>query len=95
MLTVVEDQAVALDRRRQSSEPPSALEEHDVGAGVCGRQGSGDTRQTSPDDRDATRHGVLPARLRAATSPFSQVGRDTRPPVTAIGSRSIRVSKRR
>ena len=73
-----------------------ALEEHDLGPAVGGGERGGHPGQAAPDHADAGRaHGSAPARLRAATRAFSQVGKETRPRVTAIGSRSIRTSRRR
>ena len=96
VLAVVEGEAVPADRGREAPERRPALEQHDLGAAVRGRQRGGDPCQASPDDADpGPAHGCAPARLRAATAAFSQAGTETRRRVTAAGSRSIRSSRRR
>ena len=95
MLAVVETEPVVADRGRETAEDRAALEEHDLGSAVRGCECGGHPRQAAPDDADAGRaHGRAPARLRAATNAFSQLGKDMRPRVTAIGSPLIRTSRR-
>ena len=95
MLAVVEAEPVVADRRSQAPENRAPFEEDDLCSAVRGRERSGHTGQTASDDGDADgAHGRAPARLRAATKAFSQVGSDMRPRVTAIGSALMRTSNR-
>ena len=95
MLAVVEKEPVVPDRGREPTEHRAALEGHDLGSAVRGGERGGHPGQAAPDDGDANQaHGRAPTRLRAATNAFSQVGKDMRPRVTAIGSPLIRTSRR-
>ncbi len=96
VLPIVETEPVVPDRRRETAEDRAPLEEHDLGSAVRSSKRGGHSRQATPDHADASRaHGRAPARLRAATNAFSQVGNATRPSVTAIGSLLIRSRRRR
>ncbi len=95
MLTVVETEPVVANRGRETTEDRAPLEDHDLRTGIRGLKCCGHPGQAATDNSDDGRaHGRAPARLRAATSAFSQVGKDMRPRVTAIGSALIRTSKR-
>jgi len=95
VLAVVERQAVARDGAREPPEDRAALHENDIRSGIGCRQGGCDPGETTSHDADPGRsHGCPPARLRTATTAFSQVGKETRRSVTASGSAAIRVRSR-
>ncbi len=97
MLAVVEKEPVVPDRRREPTEHRAALEGHDLGSAVRGCEGGTDPCEPAPDhhhSRPAHSHTPAPARARTATQSFSEGGSDTRVRVTAMGSRSIRSSRR-
>ena len=91
VLAVVEVKALPGEGPGRTTEPRAPLEERyrrpAVGAFDSGRQAG----ETATDDDDARGspgggHALAPARLRAATQAFSQVGRETRRTRTASGS---------
>ena len=94
VLTVVEPQALLLDRERRAAEARTGLEERHRCACICAFEGRGYPRQPTSDHDDPP-HVPAPTRLRAATQPFSQPGRESLPASTVSGSRSIRRSRRR
>ena len=104
VLTVVEVQTVVVEGPRGAAEPRPALEQRHLGAAVGAGERGGEPGEPTADDDDPSRasgpafpaaHGWAPARLRAATTAFSQVGSDIRRSRTAVGSASIRTSRRR
>ena len=95
MLAVVEREAVAADRGGEPSKDGTSLENNNFGSAVSGGQGCRNAGKAATDNAyPEGAHGRIPARLRVATRAFSQVGRETRPWVTAIGSLSMRTRSR-
>ena len=96
MLAVVDAEALALERVGGAAQLRPDLDERDVGAGVGSIKRGGDAREAPADHHDALpAHAPTPARLRAATHAFSQVGTDMRRSRTSSGCFSIRVRSRR
>ena len=89
VLAVVEPHPIALEGPGETAELGPSLHEDHLESALGTLERGCHPRQATTDDDHPARHGRAPARLRTATKAFSQAGRDTRPRVTARGSRAI------
>jgi len=96
MLTIVELQSLALERPGRSAKTRASLQERDMHAAVNCPDRRAETGESRADDDDVwSCHILAPLNARSAARTFSLVESETRDEKIALGSSSMRASRRR